>query len=131
VSVVSVTPGLTYQVVAGAGGGGAFTNGCGAYGCPGGDSQLLDPNNNVLLFAGGGIVGAYPPGGAGGAIDPGAMISHPGFPYLTLVPLTPYLGHSWAQNLAPNGIAGQEGACNTGGNTAGYEGFDGYVSIKW
>ena len=55
----------------------------------GGDTQVLDPNNNVLAFAHGGNGGQpYPPSGitcntpvpgaAGGPIDPSSTISHAG-----------------------------------------------------
>lgn len=55
----------------------------------GGDTEVLDANNNVLAFAHGGSAGQpYPPSGItcgtpvsgapGGLVDPNAAISHPG-----------------------------------------------------
>lgn len=78
-TVVSVTLGATYNVVVGAAGTGGSV---GTNGTNGGDSRFTDASSNVLTFAGGGqggpMVTTSGLGGAGGAADPNAMISHVG-----------------------------------------------------
>jgi hypothetical protein len=78
-TVVSVTPGATYNIVVGAAGTGGSV---GTNGTNGGDSRFTEASSNVLTFAGGGqggpMVTTSGLGGAGGAADPNAMISHVG-----------------------------------------------------
>src|SRR6202023_981467 len=82
-AVLQVTPGATYNVVAGVAG--TRMNDGLSNGAAGGDSQFAN-GSGVLLFAGGGQGGSQtalsglPPGGAGGAADPSAPVSHAGLP---------------------------------------------------
>jgi hypothetical protein len=90
-TVISVTPGATYNIVVGAPG----TAGIDYEGLPpiqspggnGGNSAFIDSSNTTLVFAGGGGGGAAAcvcngtsPGGTGGQTDPSAALSHAGFP---------------------------------------------------
>ena len=67
-SVIAVVPGIIYMVEVGA-------EGTDFHG--GGTSRIIDPDNRVLIFAGGGLAGTSGPG-TGGLEDTSAMIHHRG-----------------------------------------------------
>jgi hypothetical protein len=81
-TLLSVTPGQTLTVTVGMGGTSPIPLNASA--TNGGDSEILDSTNNTLAVAhgGGGATcaadGALATAGAGGAIDPNALISHAG-----------------------------------------------------
>jgi hypothetical protein len=108
-SVIPVKLRKIYNVVVGSGG---------APNQNGGDSQFLDPNNNILLFAGGGPFGQ----GAGGAEDANAMIHHPGIGLgvggLSVGNSNPRVGFDGA-----GGVSGTLGPDGTG--------HPGYVLLLW
>ena len=128
-SVITVTPGMTYQVIVGAGGTRGFNGGPSAI-LPSG--LMFDPNNpatNTLIFAGGGSIGAsqglkIPVGGAGGQQDSAAMISHPGNNGVQGMGAEGYLGNS-------NPPVGFDGAGGTAGSASGGAGNPGYVLLVW
>jgi hypothetical protein len=81
-TLLSVTPGQTLTVTVGMGGTSPIPLNASA--TNGGDSEILDSTNNTLAVAhgGGGATcaanGALATAGAGGAMDPNALISHAG-----------------------------------------------------
>ena len=140
---LTVTPGVTYNVIVGAGGSGAANNT--VNGTNGGESQF------ATTFASGGQGGGSGAsvGGAGGQINPNAMISHPGG-----AGDTGSEGVPWASPLGlavtfvnaaggppPNGgpsvqyggdfiaFGGQPGS--PGGTPQSYSGLPGYVLLTW
>jgi hypothetical protein len=81
-TLLSVTPGQTLTVTVGMGGTSPIVLNASA--TNGGDSDILDSTNNILAVAHGGggascsANGALATSGAGGAMDPNALISHAG-----------------------------------------------------
>lgn len=81
-TLLSVTSGQTLTVTVGIGGTSPIALNASA--TSGGDSEILDATNNILAVAHGGVGatcspdGALATAGAGGAIDPNALISHAG-----------------------------------------------------
>src|SRR5215472_682437 len=133
---------LTINVGAGGRPGGVLD----ATGNSGGDTQILDANNNLLGVAHGGGGGMpYPPMGtscygvapsgasaAGGAADPNAMISHSGAPAPTGPNTTTSGGMGYVMHgfpFQPSGQFGSGGAAMP--ITAAQAGQGGYASISW
>lgn len=159
--VVSVTPGLTYSIVVGAGG---TAGSAGNSGANGGDSQFSD-GNNILDYARGGQGGSVTvgaPAASGGQADPNAMISHPGFSAQFNSSTAPNAingGPPWAMGLLPSeflpapfptsvppppnpdlGVGGTSGigdaahqSCwpTNGANVGAENGGSGYVLLRW
>ena len=117
-----------------------------ATGNSGGDTQILDANNNLLAVAHGGGGGMpYPPTGtacygvapsgataAGGAADPNAMISHSGAPAPTGPNTTTGGGMGYVMHgfpFQPSGQFGSGGAAMP--ISAAQAGQGGYASISW
>jgi hypothetical protein len=127
--LVTVVPGANYTIVVGAGG---------AAGGQGGDSQVKDPNSNILTFAGGGQPGSSDgTGGAGGQYDSQAAISHAGFS-------GDLQGFPYASNFAPSapggtnavfygiGVGGGGNDCSGGSQySPATPGNPGYVVLTW
>ena len=130
--VLPVVPGATYTVVVGLGGSAAATGSGGA----GTNSQILDRDSNVLLYAGGGqgggpaSAGGHGANGAGGVADPNASISH------SATSLYPYAsGHIAGPEPADGSGAlatgGYGGISCAGPGYSAYSGGSGYVSLEW
>lgn len=114
--VIPVVAGATYTIVVGA---------PGAVGGNGGDSQILDPNSNILIFAGGGG-----PNGVDGNTDSNAAISHPDSHSGNQV----FTQGWWA--WPPISASAQPGvgfptAFAMGGFAPGDAGSPGYVLLTW
>lgn len=141
-TILTVQAGQVLTINIGAGGHPATV--LDATGNAGGDTQVLDANNNVLALAHGGGGGMpYPPTGiacsavapsaAGGAADPNAMISHSGAP----APTGPGITTSGAMGYAVHGFPFQPSGQFGGGGAAApvnppaQVGQGGYVYISW
>ncbi len=133
--VVEVTPGLTYNIVVGAGGGS---------GGDGGESHITvdipvcDNSGNCtvvqqkLLFAGGGHGGVpLGAGGAGGNSDSNAAISHTGSAGQDGAETPGAGGVAYGSSFCPNGKNTGSGGAGSHLGAAGVNGQPGYVLLTW
>ena len=111
----------------------------------GGDTQVLDAGNNVLVTGHGGSGGLFTPcgplptGGSGGAVNPNAMISHAGAPggagsTNQSAPGPGGMGYVLASfPVQANGQfgAGGDGGSSGTGNFNGSPGQGGYIVLSW
>jgi hypothetical protein len=140
--VVGVIPGITYNVIVGAGGAAGTTPN--ANGGNGEDSQFTDQGSKVLSYASGGR-GATPSlNGAGGAINPNGMISHPGQSGIGSgnVPATPWnppFAYTLTFGVPPPPVGSGTAALSSAasgevigfGSLGGGAGSPGYILLTW
>ena len=114
-------------------------------GVNGGDTQVLDAGNNVLVTGHGGSGGLFTPcgplptGGSGGTVNPNAMISHAGAPggagsTNQSAPGPGGMGYVLASfPVQANGQfgAGGDGGSTSTGNFNGSSGQGGYILLSW